>query len=223
MTIGYEVDRLKRLAWGLFAGSSQSPATEATFTDRWDDVLGEVQPGASVTAPTVAAYRDTAFRGYHFDHNADCALHFRFQLPHRWNRGEVRLHVHYIPLVNPASTEYVVWRCQYSWSTVGAEVPAATGWTEAEARSTVTTTSAFKPAVTGLFESTPPAAANESAILMVRVVRLGSSAPTTPGWTDTYTTSKTSPAGSAAANVFLLSCDLHYQSEKIGTVAEYPT
>lgn len=184
--------------------------------------MGEVQPGASLTAPTVAAYRDTAFRGYHFDHNADCALHFRFQLPHRWNKGEVRLHIHYIPLVNPASTEYVIWQCQYSWAVVGSEIPAATGWTTAEARSTITTTSAFKSAVTGLLSTSPPEGANESAILMVRVVRLGAGTPITPGWTDTYTTSKTSPLGTAAANVFLLSCDLHFQSEKIGTITETP-
>lgn len=221
MSLGYDVDRLKRLCWGLFAGSSQTPATEATFTDRWDDVIGEILPGLTTSAPTVAAYRDTGFLAYHFVHNQDDELNFRFQLPHRWNRGETRLHVHFIPCVNPAAPEYVVWETLYCWAPYGVALPAATGWTTVEARHTVSTSAAFVPTVTPLATIAPHASADESDILCVRLRRLGSSAPATPGWTDTYTTSKTSPAGSATANVMLLSCDLHCQAEKIGTVEEH--
>lgn len=259
MSLGYEVDRLKRVLslvdskgdvltrtsggyTSLPVGSDgqvlaadstadsglswQAPDSTVFPLDStvWDDVLGEILPGLSVSAPSVAAYRDTPFLAYHFVHNQDDELSFRFQLSHRFKRQtECRLHVHFVPCVNPASTEYVVWECSYAWSYAGVDLPALTGWTTVESRSTIGTSDAFKQAIAPLFVTTPTADGKESSILCVRLRRLGSTAPSTPGWSDTYTTSKVSPAGSATANVMLLSCDLHYQVEKMGTAAEIPS
>lgn len=194
-------------------------------TTVWDDVLGEVQPGLSVSAPVVEGYRDTVFRTYHFQHNQDDDLSIRFQLPHRWKPDtECRLHVHWVPCVNPASTEYVVWEATFSWAHYGIDFPAAASWTTVEARATVGTSDAWKPTITALVATTPTTDSVESSFLCVRVRRLGTTAPTTPGWTDTYTTGKAVgvPPGTAAANVAFLSCDLHFQAEKLGTATEIP-
>lgn len=238
MPLGYDVDRLKRLSGSIdsrlttaegeidtLQNLTQSLDYDAgdenvTFEARWDDVLGEILPGATLSAPAVDGYRDTGFQAYHFVHNQDDELNFRFQLSHRWNRGEVRVHVHWMPCVNPASTEYVVWEARYAWSHAGVEIPALTGWTTVEARGTVGTTDQFKQKVTGLLATTPTGAV-ESSFLLVRLRRLGFSTPATPTWADNYTTSKA--YGTVAANVMLLGCDAHYQSEKIGTIDEYPT
>lgn len=245
MPLGYDVDRLKRLS-----GSIDSRLTTAegeidtlqnltqgldydagdpdvSFDLRWDDVLGEILPGLSLSAPTAEPFRDTGFVAYFFRHDQDDDLHFRFQLPHRWKAGtDVKLHIHIAPMVDPsASPQYVIWEARYAWADYGRALPAVSGWTTVEARTTVSTGDAFKATITPLFTATPPGTAKESSILCVRVRRLGSSAPSTPGWTDTYTTSKASPPTpvTAQANVMILSCDLHYQSEKIGTTAEIPT
>lgn len=244
MPLGYDVDRLKRLS-----GSIDSRLTTAegdidtlqgdvttlenltqsldynagdegvTFEARWDDILGEILPGATTSAPAVDAYRDTGFQAYHFVHNQDDELNFRFQLSHRWNRGEVRVHVHWIPCVNPATEQYVIWEARYAWAHYGAELPALTGWTTVEARATVGTTDQFKATITPLVATTPTGA-KESSFLMFRLRRLGAATPATPGWSDTYTTSKA--YGTASANVMILGCDAHYQSEKIGTIEEIP-
>lgn len=193
-----------------------------TPTTVWDDVLGEIIPGLSVSAPTIDVYRDTPFRSYHFTHNQDDELHFRFQLSHRFKRQtECRLHIHFVPCVNPAADEYVVWEVVWAWSYAGIELPAMASWNTTEARSTIGTTDAFKQKITALVATTPTADGKESSILCARVRRLGSTAPATGGWSDTYTTAKAT--GAATANVMLLSCDLHYQVEKIGTTSEIPT
>lgn len=224
MALGYEVDRLKRITRGLGIGSTTDPAQ--TFEEGWDDIVGEIQAGISVNNnPAIPApFRDTEWRFYHFSHNADNQLQFRFQLPHRWNRGEVRAHLHYLPAVDPSSSpQYAVWRCEYAWSRYGEVLPALAGWTRAEARSTISTGDSWKHGITELFRSTPdPATTKESSILCVVLWRLGSSAPDTPGWTDTYTTARTVPVGiNGALNIGMISMDLHFQADKIGTTDEY--
>lgn len=222
--LGYEIDRLKRLTWGLSAkGGNDSVNSDETFQERWNDVLGEILPGLAADAPSAVLYRDTDFLAYHYRHDRDQDLSLRFQLSHQWNRGEVKVHVHFIPCVAPgANPMYVVWQAKYAWSAIGAALPAATGWTTVEARSTIASGDEFTHKITPLFSTTPTeATTKESSILCVRLSRLGSSAPATPGWTDTYTTNTGSLT--TQANILLLSCDAHYEAEKMGTITEIPT
>jgi hypothetical protein len=223
VSIGYEVDRLKRLTYGLSAGTASGDGDEATFTSRWTDILGEILPGLTTSAPAVDGYRDTGFLAYHFVHNQDDELNFRFQTSHAWDTTTpLRVHVHWIPCVNPGATQYVIWEARYAWANYGVEVGAlANGWTTVEVRASVSTTDAFKPTITSLFEVQPTADCRESSFLLLRLRRLGAATPATPGYTDTYTTSK--GYGTASANVLLLGCDAHYQVEKTGTINEIPT
>jgi hypothetical protein len=241
VSLGYETDRLKRLTGSIDTRLTTAEGeidtlqnltqgldydagnSDVSFDLRWDDILGEILPGLTTSAPSVDGYRDSGFLAYHFVHNQDDELNFRFQLSHRWKPSTpIRVHVHFIPCVNPASTQYVVWEYRYAWANYGVEVGAlATSWTTGEARSTIATADAFKPTITPLATVAVDANCAESSILMFRLKRLGSSAPVTPGWTDTYTTSKA--YGTASANIMLLACDAHYQSEKIGTTEEIPT
>jgi hypothetical protein len=214
VSLGYEVDRLKRLTQPLDFDATDS---DVSFDLRWDDLLGEVIPGLAVSAPTVDIFRDSEWRAYHFVHNQDDDLYFRFQLSHRWDPStSVKVHVHWVPCVNPAAPQVVVWEARYAWSHYGVAIgDLATSWTTAETPATVAVDAAFKMQITPLATIAPGSAA-ESSILMFRLRRLGSSSAS-----DTYSTAKAYGVG--AANVMLLSCDLHYQSEKIGTTAEYPT
>ena len=199
-----------------FTGKKTRVLRDVSFDVRWDDILGDVTQGTATGALTYEQYRDTGHLAYHFRHDQDDALYHRFQFSHRWNRGAVKPHIHWVPCVNPASPQVVQFYYAYAWASPGVEVPAATGWVSAEVSATVGTSDAFKPKITALVTITPPADTPESAFLLLTVKRLGSSSGS-----DTYTTSKGS--GTGAANVALLGVDVHYQSEKIGTTAEIPT
>ncbi len=74
---------------------------------------------------------------------------------------------------------------------------------------------AYQQFIVSLGELTPPVWARESPILLIWVQRSGLDGA------DTYTTSK--DHGLAAANVGLLSADVHYRINKIGSEDMIPT
>lgn len=182
---------------------------------RWDDVRGDVSQGAGNTSLTLEDYRDTAFRMYFMRHDQDDALSFSYQLPHSWNRGAVRPHVHVLPMSDPVAPQVAYFTAQYAWATATVPVPAASGWTTVNYSLTINPGSAFTEKFVDFGMITPPEGTPESAILLIRVVRSGTSP------SDTYATNKT--GGTGAANIGLLSFDVHFRKNKIGTVSEYPT
>jgi hypothetical protein len=181
----------------------------------WDDALGDISQSISDAALTQEAYRDTAHRMYFFDYTKDEVISFRFQFPHRWNRGEVRPHIHWIPMVSPAAPQNVQFAYSYAWGDVGVIVPANVGWISAEVPAAVGVADGFKPQITSLVSITPPATAKESSFLLFTVKRLGLSSAA-----DTYETPKV--GGTITANVGLLAVDVHFQADQLGTFTEIP-
>ena len=184
----------------------------------WDDMQGPAQAAqAGPSVPTYEAYRDTPAILTFFKHNQDEDLTFTYQTSHRWVRDtEVRVHIHYIPMVTPAVDEVVRIEYSYAWAHANTELPAATGWTTSFTDITIPASGAdtFNEKLAGLFNTTPTGS-KESSILIVNVKRLASST------SDTYTTGKS--GGTAAANFCVLSVDAHFQSNKEGTIDAIPT
>ena len=182
----------------------------------WDDVQGPASAALiGASAPTNEAYRDTTARMTFMRHDQDDTITITYQLPHRWiPNTEVRVHLHYIPMVTPAADEVAYLEYSYAWGHPNAELPAAASWTTGNVSLTIPSSGAntFFHKATSLFVDTPTGA-SESSFLIVRFSRLGTNGA------DTYTTAKAT--GTAAANLAILSVDCHYQSGKEGSVSEF--
>lgn len=182
----------------------------------WDDLQGSVSEGNAVSALTSEDFRDTSFRMLFMRHDQDDSLHFSYQLPHSWQPGStVNPHLHVVPMADPPSVLNVRFAGEYVWVNVTGTIPAAASWTPFTADFSVSPGDAFKHKVAGLGSITPTAGVMESSVLLMRVYRNGT------GLQDTYTTSKV--GGTAAANLGVLSADVHIEKEKPGTATEYPT
>lgn len=183
----------------------------------WDDIQGSIALATGVSALTLEVYRDTPSLLYHFRHNQDDALTFVYQIPHGWNpTTSVKPHIHWIPCADPAAAEVVRFSGQYAWTNPSTALPANASWTTFAVSATVNPGDVFKEKITALATVAPPSGFKESAILVVYLMRPGATDAA-----DTYTTGK--GTGTAAANVALLSSDTHYQKNKTGTFAEFPT
>lgn len=180
---------------------------------RWDDVQGDISQGVGSAALTYEAFRDTGFLFYHFQHNQDDKLNMRFQLPHRCDTYRpINLHIHMIPLADPASPEVIKFTGAYAWAYPTFTTPAVSSWTSILATHTVNAGDVNKAVILHLATITPPAG-KELAVLLVYVSRVGTDIA------DTYTTSKA--YGTSQANLGLLSLDVHYRINKTGTSIEY--
>lgn len=184
-------------------------------TGLWDDLQGPVEQAAGAAALTFEAYRDTGMFAYFMKHNQDDTLYKAYQMPHSWDRGTVKPHIHIIPMANPAATENIRFIGKYAWTQVGVALPADASWTPFTADHPVNTTDEFKQAVVPLVTIAPPTTPKESNVLLIWLQRPGASDAA-----DTYTTSKV--LGTAAANVMVVSIDCHIQKNKRGTSTEIP-
>jgi hypothetical protein len=186
-------------------------------TGLWDDVPCRVAQAGGSSALTQEAFRDTAFFAYFMRHDQDDVLHLEWQMPHSWDpTTSVKPHIHLVPMVNPASPQNIRFTGKYVWAQVGVAIPADASWTAFTVDHTVGTTDEFKQFVVGLATVAPPSNPQESNLLMMWLMRPGSSDAA-----DTYTTSKAG-AGTNAANVMVASVDAHFQKVKAGTVPEIP-
>lgn len=192
----------------------------ARTVGRWDDVQGSIGQGAGVAALTVEAYRDTAFLMWFLRHDQNDALNFVYQFPHRWDYAKpVVPHLHILPVANPLVTQVARFEGYYAWSRPGyaaSPLPALTGWTTfGPIDVPIDPGGVYVQNIVSLGAITPPPWARESTCLLIWFRRFGTDAG------DTYTTNKV--GGTAAANIGLISADVHYRSSKQGTVVEYPT
>lgn len=186
---------------------------EVTDVPVWTDLQGSISQGTAASALTYEGYRDTGFKLFFFRHSQADEVNFVYQMPHEWDPStDVRAHIHFIPMSDPATPQVFALTILYAWSRVGQVLPAASGWTTKQLTKTVNPGDAFKQTVLAFGSVAPPAGALESDVLLVQAKR--------NTVTDTYTTNKT--GGTAAANVALLSSDLHYQKVKLGTAIEFP-
>lgn len=182
---------------------------------RWDDLQGSVDAGNRQDALTREVYRDTNLLMLFFRHDQDDSLHFVYQLPHKW-RGDtdVHPHLHVVPMADPAADEDVYFEGQYTWAPIGfSPIPALAGWTSFNATLTISPGDIYEHMIAELGQFAPPASPTASTCLLLYLERAGTNV------LDTYDTNKAS--GTPAANLAVLSTDLHYRAEKFGTITEY--
>lgn len=197
------------------SASAFGPYLSAGASAPYEDLQGDVSQGAANSTLTHEAFRDTPYRMYFFRHDQADTLNFRFQLPHTWDPDtSVSLHLHLVPMVDPAADQVVRFTGQYVWADATSAVPANAGWTTFTVDATISPGDAFKQKFVRMFLAAPAANSYESDVLLVHLYRAGLDAA------DTYTTAKV--GGTAAANLGLLSADCHYQRVKLGTATPAP-
>lgn len=189
------------------------------FQGRWNDQQGDVSQGVGGGVLTYDPLRDTPWRLFCMRHDQDDELSFRFQIDHTWRWDlPVVPHLHILPLADPVAPQVAYFDAYYVWSRpeyAAQPVPAFSGWTWVKIPVTINPGEVYQQKLVSIGSVTPPAWVRESSILLLFIRRLG----TNP--LDTYTTGK--DHGLASANVGLLSADVHFRKNKIGTLAEIPT
>ncbi len=186
----------------------------AQVQGRWDDLMGDPARGNKNADLTVEVFRDTPLLLLHFRHDQDDSLHFIYQLPHKWRLvTAVRPHLHVMPLADPGADQVAYFEGQYTWAPISfAPVPANAGWTTFNVSLTISPGDIYRHMLVEVGNVAAPAGATASTCFFLYMQRSG----TDPN--DTYTTNK--GAGTPAANLALLSSDLHYRAERFGTLTE---
>lgn len=175
----------------------------------WDDQQVTVEEATGGAGLAVVTFRDTQATLRAFSDAARDRITFKTQLSHRWDRGPVRPHIHWVPLVLPVAPRVVRFLATYAWALPGQVIPAAVGWTTlAPIDVPLAIADAYKHMITSLGVFTPPAGAPESSILIVVLSRDGASVQ------DTYT--------DGVNNVGILQLDTHFRAEKMGSFTEFP-
>jgi hypothetical protein len=100
----------------------------------------------------------------------------------------------------------------YSWAIPDVETPALAGWDSIIKDTAFVATDQYKEKFIDFGDISAPAAANESAIMLVYLVRLATSV------NDTYSTNK--DHGTPSANLGLHFADAHYEPVKAGTATK---
>lgn len=187
---------------------------------RWDDMQGSIGQGAGAAALTVEAFRDTAFLLWYMRYDQLDALNFVYQFSHRWDYSRAVVpHLHVMPVADPAVAEVARFDGYYAWSRPGyaaAPLPALVGWTPfGPIDLPVNPGDVYVQKIISLGAVTPPSWARGSTCLLLWFRRFG----TSPA--DTYNTPKV--GGTPAANLAILSTDVHYRVENAaGSETEIP-
>lgn len=195
-----------------------TPEDAAWDNGRWDDLQGDVhgQTGTGKADLTYEAYRDTDFNLYFFQHNQDDQINVVYQLPHMWDSStSVYPHMHLVAAASASVPRIVRFEFTHVWVPYGSVMPASASWTTTYTSYAVSGSMQYVHRRADFGPIAPPVSASASTMLFVKVRRLGFSDAA-----DTYTESK--PDGTAAANLGVLYCDLHYQKNRAGTTVPYP-
>jgi hypothetical protein len=150
-------------------------------------------------------------------HDQDDQVSISPEVDHGWVVDtECRVHLHYTPLVTPATNQVVRIAYSFCWAHVNQEIPAAAGWTSGTTDITIPSSGADtnQKKIASLF-STTPSGGSAASILHVKLTRLSSSAG------DSYTTP--APSGTTTANIVMWAAGVHQLVDKPGTVAELPS
>jgi hypothetical protein len=121
--------------------------------------------------------------------------------------------MHYIPLVAPGAVKTVKMQINYQWCPVGQELLDPTGWTSPAAVAlTINPGDEFKHLLFELIHDiSVPTGDGYSSILCAEVIRLGATDAA-----DDYEAGKA--VGNAAANLGLVGIDVHYESDRDGSI-----
>jgi hypothetical protein len=169
-------------------------------SEDWNDLQGTISQGAANLSLDYEVYRDTPLRLYFWRRDQADELHFVYQMPHHWDLGYVRPHLHIVPMA--ATGGLFAFDAKYVWASVGDVIPPVANWTAVSVSRLLVATDQYKHTIVTLPRIAPPRSAAWSSILLLHMAR-----NTT---TDTYEGSK--DHGTAASNVGLLSSDVHYRS-----------
>jgi len=201
---------------GLLPVNGVKPSAGQPYDETaWTDAASSALEGTGAAGLVQQDFPENAspFQALCMVHNANDQLSFATQMPHSWNKGQVRPHVHVVPLANPAVAQVARFTMQYAWSRVGFAVPALAAWPTLVGTITVNPGEALVQKVVNFGLIDPAVGAEESNVLLWVVTRTGLDAG------DTYDTNKTWQTG--AANLSVLSFDVHYQVEKSGSFPEF--
>lgn len=202
---------LSQIDAALTAGVVPFP-TSTVFDEVWDDAQGTIISGSGASALVQQGIRDTPFQTFFTRHDRDDPLDFVYQLSHRWDLQEVRPHIHVVP--HAPSGGNVVWTGYYTWFRMnGSPIAPFASWIPWTKTYTYTAADQWIQRLAALDPIPPPADAVPSHLLLIRFLRNGSSIA------DTYNGSN--PNGTAQANLCVLSSDVHFRLNKLGTVAEF--
>jgi hypothetical protein len=182
---------------------------EAPFDNRWDDLRAMLAEGTGPAALTYEQYRDTGFFMRFFRHNQPDTIFMTYQMPHGWNKNDVRPHMHFIPMSNSPGTASFSY--SYTWANINQEFASSVGWTTGSVGVSISSDDQYKHRVIGFANITPPEGSGASSILIFKTQRVPAS--------DTYTGSK--DHGIASANIAILEFDMHYQKLAAGTESEF--
>jgi hypothetical protein len=176
----------------------------AVFGEEWDDMMtvgtGIIPPGAP-SDPT----RSTTTGLLGFSGTQDNVVVGEWQMSHQWKPGIVKPHIHLRFQTSTATNTR--WLFEYDVSSVNGDFVNNSGTLTTLATITIANPQNVKKHVVQGFGDIDLSTYKESAVILWRITRLASSDAA-----DTYT-----------GVVELLSLDLHYQKNKAGTEAEYPT
>lgn len=175
----------------------------------WDDQQVAATMGVGGAALATVALLDTPAKILAMANNGTDAVTFYAQMPHRWDKGTVRPHLHYVPLTVPAAPRVVRFTGQYVWSRPNQLVPRNVAWVPFTIDVPILVAHGEQHIITSIAQVPPPASAEESDFLIVHLIRDGASG------TDDYT-------DGAVANLGLLGMDVHFRAEKAGTFVEFP-
>lgn len=158
--------------------------------DRWEDLrLGQSARATGGAAAVLSNYNSTGIYVYRFATGQE--LFYEAQMPHAWNRGTIKPHVHWVP---DTSTTYTgTWNMDYVWVNPGPGI--AVSAKQSISGSITGAKTAYQSQVTDITDITL-ASPTISALLMIRL-----------GLTL-----------SAGNNAFLFGFDLHYQRARPGTI-----
>lgn len=229
MSLGYEVDRLKRLLrWLANIGTDGTVLTADAASDMgvkwaplfplpatvWCEIQGWAAMANTDAALTVDACGDAGFYGYCMSSEAPDTLYYEFEMPPRWKpQTEVKVHITITPLANPAAQQGVRLTYAYAWAMLGVTTPKPATWTASAVTHTVAVGDIDKPRSIALFASTPGAAYTHGSLLLVKVSRLTTHAD------DNYVTQKT--YGTVPkANLQLHAVGVHYQTDVLGSATD---
>jgi hypothetical protein len=178
----------------------------------WEDVQGDAFNADKKDGLTLETYRDTDHQCYFFNHDAVNTLSLKFQMPHRYSTGSVRVHTHTIPCATAAGN--VVFKTLWAWERNGYTMPSTSGWSSKTSTMAVYASNVYKEKYHHLATCAVATGCGASSILWVTVKRVATAT------TDTYTASKAGAGFDASANLAVSYIDVHYPVKRAGTESE---
>jgi hypothetical protein len=186
------------------AGHLSLEGTATNFNDIQVTPVSTYKEGTN--APSFLTFKGSLQALTFTNAGTDQQVFFSIQMPHNWKEGStIYPHIHWSP--QSSTTGVVVWGFEYSWVNYDATTPIAfpNSVTLSQASSAIASGDNDKHLITAFSSITPDGTQGKiSSILMCRLFRNSSNA------SDTYN-------GSAA----LLSFDIHYEMDGIGSNSQY--